>query len=111
VSIESRYDSTICVQTSTVVLGGGTTWSDKTGAAGNRGYVYALSARERASIDKPTLFSTHRVLMEVVTVPVYGNRLRVAKDDGTTRYYMVKMSDVKSFSAGSFQQVDCEVVT
>lgn len=109
-SIESRYDASIYVQLGTVALGGGTTWADKTGAVANRGYVYALGAHERASVDKPTLFATHRALMESVTVPVYGNRLRVARDDGTTTYYMVKLVASKRFSAGSFQQVDCEVV-
>jgi len=102
-SIEARFKDTIYVQTGTVIFGGGTTWADDAGS--NKGYIRLLNARERVSIDKPTLFATHRAVMTRTIVPVYGQRLRLGTD-----YYMVKGVDQHGLSGTQFQTIDCEVV-
>jgi len=102
-SIESRFKDTIYVQAGTVAYGGAVTWADETGY--NKGYIRVLSARERVSIDKPTLFATHRAVMTRTIEPVYGQRLRIGAN-----YYMVKGVDQHELSGTFFQTVDCEVV-
>jgi len=102
--IDARFKTAIYVQTATVAFGGGTTWADVAG--NNLGYIRVLSQRERASLDKPTLFSTHRAVMTRTVVPVYGQRLRIGSS-----YYMVKGVDQHELSGTGFQTVDCEVVT
>lgn len=102
-SIESRFDKIIYVQTGTVVFGGATTYASA--AATNKGYIRILSQRERASIDKPTLFCTHRVAMTCNIVPVYGQFLLI-----DSIRYKVKGVNPQKLSGGTFQTVDCELV-
>jgi hypothetical protein len=102
--IDGRFNTPIFVQTPTSSWGGATTWSDRAGQ--NLGYLRVLSQRERASTDKPTLFSTHRAVMTCSVVPIYGERLRIGSS-----YYIVKGIDAHELSGGNFQTVDCEVVT
>lgn len=106
-SIDSHFRTPIYVQAPTDTFGGATTWTDVAGH--NMGYIRVLSQSERASIDKPTLFSTHRVAMTKTVVPVYGQRLRIV-EDGVTSYYMVKGVNSLSAARAPFQTVDCEVV-
>lgn len=103
-SIDSQFTDTIQVQTGTVALGGATTYANR--GALNKGYIRVLGSRERASVDKPTLFATHRAVMTRATVPAYGEFLLI---NGTR--YKVKLVDQHSLSGGGFQTVDCEVVT
>lgn len=102
--IEKYFTKTIYIQESTGGFGGSTTWADKDGS--NKGYIRVLSQRERASVDKPTLFSTHRVAMTTTVSVKYGNRIRIGTD-----YYMVKGVNPQQLSGGDFVTVDCEVVT
>jgi len=108
-SIDTHYNATIYVQTNTPTWDGTASWADRSGS--NRGYVRVLSSRERASVDKPTLFSTHRAAMTCAVVPLYGERLRVVPDSGTApEYYDVKLVNPSRLSGGAVQLVDCEVV-
>jgi hypothetical protein len=102
-SIDARFTTPIYVQIGTIAFGGAMTWADRAG--NNLGYIRVLSQRERASVDKPTLFATHRAVMTCAVVPVYGQRLSIG-----TAYYMVKGVDAHNLSGGAFQSVDCEVV-
>jgi hypothetical protein len=106
--INNKYNATIYVQASSTAFGGAITWTTQAGS--NRGYVRVLGSRERVSSDKPTLFSTHRAAMDCIVIPLYGNRLMVVGDDGTTAYYIVKLVNPQKLSGGGFQTVDCEVV-
>lgn len=101
--IASWFTETVYVQHGTKSWDGSMTWADRAGS--NKGYIRVLSQRERASIDKPSLFSTHRVAMTREVIPIYGERLRIG-----TSYYIVKGVDQHSLSGTGFQTVDCEVV-
>jgi hypothetical protein len=102
--IEKYFTQTIYIQEETTGFGGAKTWEDKDGS--NKGYIRVLSQNERASVDKPTLFSTHRVVMTKTVSAAYGNRIRIG-----TSYYMVKGPNPQLLSGGNFVTVDCEVVT
>lgn len=102
-SIDRLFDTAIYVQSNTPGWDGSDVWADRAGY--NRGYIRVLSQRERASIDKPTLFSTHRAVMTRSVIAVYGQRLRIA-----TSYYIIKGVDQHELSGKKFQTVDCEVV-
>lgn len=102
--IASWFTETIYVQHGTKAWDGSMTWADRAGS--NKGYIRVLSQRERASIDKPSLFSTHRVAMTREVIPIYGERLRIG-----TSYYIVKGVDQHGLSGTSFQTADVEVVT
>lgn len=102
--IDARFKDTIYVQTPTPGWDGATTWADRSGS--NLGYIRTLSMRERASVDKPSLYSTHRVAMTREVIPIYGERLKIG-----TSYYIVKGVDQHELSGASFQTSDVEVVT
>lgn len=101
--IDARFKDTIYVQAPTIGWDGATTWADRAGS--NKGYIRTLSMRERASVDKPSLYSTHRAVMTCTVIPVYGERLRIR-----TSYYAVKGVDPQALSGQGFQTVDCEVI-
>jgi hypothetical protein len=103
-SIDSRFTDAVYVQDATEGWDGTKTYSELEGH--NMGYARVLSQRERASVDKPALFSTHRIAMTCDIIPKYGDRLRIG-----TALYDVKGVDPHGLSGGGFQTVDCEVVT
>lgn len=102
-SINAHFDSSIAVQTGTATFGGAMSYST---VGTNRGYIRALGASERVSVDKPTLFATHRAVMDMTVTPVYGQFLLL----GSVRY-KVKLVDPHGLSGGAFQTADCEVIT
>jgi len=107
-SIAKWFTTEIYIQNMTTAFGGAATYTSVSGY--NMGYIRVLSQRERASIDKPTLFSTHRVAMTKDITPVYGQFLLI----GSTRYKVkgVNPQALSSFSsmATDLQTVDCEIV-
>lgn len=100
--IQRLLTDTIYVQHNTPGWDGSESWADRGSC---KGYIRTLSSRERPSGDKPTQFVTHRIVLDVTTVPVYGERLRKG-----TEYYSVKLVNPHKLSGGTFQIVDCEVV-
>jgi hypothetical protein len=103
-SINSWFRDPVYVQDVAEAWDGAKTYTERAG--NNMGYARVLSQRERASVDKPALFSTHRIVMTCVLIPEYGDRLRIG-----TAHYDVKGVDPHGLSGGGFQTVDCEVVT
>ena len=102
--IQAWFTETIYVQHCTKAWDGAETWADRPGS--NKGYIRVLSQRERASVDKPSLFSTHRVAMTGTVIPIYGERLRIGSG-----LYIAKGVDAHGLSGGGFQTADVEVVT
>jgi len=101
--IQRLLTDTIYVQHNTPSWDGSESWSDRGSC---KGYIRTLSGRERPSGDKPTQFVTHRAVLDMTTIPVYGELLRSGTD-----CYDIKLVNPHKLSGGTFQIVDCEVVT
>ena len=99
--IDSRFDTTIYVQTeSQASFGGGKTYAND---GSNIGYIRKLSGAELAVYGKRELTVTHKAVMSVETACSFGKFLY----DGSVRY-KVQLCDGHELSGGDFQTVICE---